>query len=507
MSIIPPVSSKEKRSHRRSFGTVVALVIASGLVFGAYFAAPDLLRRAGKTHAESAETGGHDHESEATEAKEAKPHAKVAANAEEKHDEHGEEGADEHDHEAEASTTHKHKESESVKLSETAQKNVSLSLAKVERRDFYRTISVPGKVVERPGRSIAQVSAPLTGTVTKIFPLLGETIMPGQVLFSIRLSHEEVVEAQTEFLRSVEELEVVNKEILRLEKIVAEGAIPGKTLLERKYERQKLEASQKAQRQRLLLHGLSEEQIASVVDKRELLRETTILAPQPTETLGKGKNASSKFYQLDELKISEGQYVRAGDPLCTLSDYSILYIQGKAFEQDMVVLERLAGEDGQLTAKLESPGRTEQSEKGLRIAHLSNKIDPESRAFNFYVTLPNQVTRDRSADGHRFSDWRYKPGQSVELRAPAERWKDRIVLPAEAVVQDGAESYVFEQNEGHFDRRSVHVEYRDSDYAVVADDGSLTPGKTVAGGGAYQIHLSLKNKSGGAPDPHAGHNH
>jgi hypothetical protein len=25
--------------------------------------------------------------------------------------------------------------------------------------------------------------------------------------------------------------------------------------------------------------------------------------------------------------------------------------------------------------------------------------------------------------------------------------------------------------------------------------------------GTYQVHLAMKNKAGGGPDPHAGHNH
>ena len=33
----------------------------------------------------------------------------------------------------------------------------------------------------------------------------------------------------------------------------------------------------------------------------------------------------------------------------------------------------------------------------------------------------------------------------------------RIVVPLDAIVQDGAETYVFEQNDGHFDRRAVRV--------------------------------------------------
>jgi membrane fusion protein, heavy metal efflux system len=82
-----------------------------------------------------------------------------------------------------------------------------------------------------------------------------------------------------------------------------------------------------------------------------------------------------------------------------------------------------------------------------------------------------------------------------------------LVLPRDAVVQDGAESYVFEKVDGRFDRRAVRVEYADQFSAVLADDDTVTPGTTVVVAGAYQIHLALKNKFGGAPDPHAGHNH
>jgi cobalt-zinc-cadmium efflux system membrane fusion protein len=42
---------------------------------------------------------------------------------------------------------------------------------------------------------------------------------------------------------------------------------------------------------------------------------------------------------------------------------------------------------------------------------------------------------------------------------------------------------------------------------VIASDGPLKPGDVVAAGGAYQLHLAIKNKSGGGVDPHAGHNH
>ena len=140
--------------------------------------------------------------------------------------------------------------------------------------------------------------------------------------------------------------------------------------------------------------------------------------------------------------------------------------------------------------------------------YLAAKVDPESRTLDFYVTLPNEKVRDtKLEDGHRFIAWRFRPGQRVQLEIPVETLPDRIVLPADAVAQDGPETYVFTPNGDHFDRRSVHVEYRDPKWVVIANDGSLFPGDLVAPTGAQQLQLALKNKAGGGIDPHAGHNH
>jgi multidrug efflux pump subunit AcrA (membrane-fusion protein) len=354
-----------------------------------------------------------------------------------------------------------------------------------------------------------QVAAPLTGVVTRIWPLQGETVTAGQPLFDLRLMHEEVVEAQAAFLRTAEELDVVKRELARVEQVAAGGAIAGKTVLERQYEQQKLEGVFRAQRQRLLLHGLSTTQVDEIVAKRTLLGGLTNVVPDQLDEQGEADRAgSSRFLQIEELKVTKGQHVDAGDPLCVLADHDRLYIQGKAFEQDAAVLEQVASSDRRLTAVVEGNGRERQLVPDLSIVYLANKVELESRAISFYAELPNKVLRHQERpDGHRFSSWQFKPGQRVELLIPVERWTDRIVLPLDAVVQDGAETYVFEQNDGHFDRRTVRVEYRDQDFAVIANDGSLELGKMVIVSGTYQVHLSMKNKTGGGSDPHAGHNH
>ncbi len=483
---------------------LVAIGLASAAIWVPEFrqVALSTLHRAGLAHAEN---DGHDHAK-------AVPHAHDHDEAE--HDpvghDHGKPGETEEDehghaHGSKAGYDHVHDEACAIKLSQQARGNIGLRLAKVELRPFERTITVPGIVVERPGWSVLEVTAPMTGIVTKIYPIQGEAVESGRPLFEVRLTHEALLQVQTEFLRTLEELDVTAREVARLEKVTADGAIAGKTLLERKYEQQKQEAALRAQRQVLLLHGLSQEQVDRIVATRTLLQSLTIRAP-----VRKSAQASEKHpLQVQQLKVSQGTYVRAGDTLCTLADYGELYIEGRAFEQDIQAINRASTAGCTISAVLGSKSTADkETVQGLCILYLDEKVDRESRAFHFYVTLPNRLLREaETPDGRRFAYWQFKPGQRIQVRVPVERWKNRIVLPVEAIAHDGAETYVFEANGDHFDRRPVQVEYRDQDWVVIANDGALKVGTTVAASAAHQMQLALKAKAGGGVDPHAGHNH
>src|SRR3990172_4564688 len=123
---------------------------------------------------------------------------------------------------------------------------------------------MPGVLVGRAGRTELTVSAPMTGIVQRVYPIQGEAVAPDAPLFELRLTHEDLVEKQSELLRALEELDVVRREVARLDEVTRSGAVAGKRLLERQYEQQKIEAAIRAQRQGLLLHGLTEEQIEKI---------------------------------------------------------------------------------------------------------------------------------------------------------------------------------------------------------------------------------------------------
>jgi multidrug efflux pump subunit AcrA (membrane-fusion protein) len=437
------------------------------------------------------------------------------------------EGAADHAGHSHAGHDHAgHEEAASLELSPQAWKNLDLKVGKVELQDYERTVTIPALVVERPGRTKIQVAAPLTGMVTGVFVAKGQAVNPGDRLFNLRLTHEDLVATQTEFLKTLESLDVENREIARLERIT-EGAVARKVVLEREYERQKLEGLLRAQREALLLHGLSEDQVQQITQERRLLRELAVYAPAvanheeeqqflkndtaaqviPAEFAENSSDASHPLV-VQNLDVHQGDVVQAGSPLCDLVDLKVLYAEGRGFEQDAQEVIQAANRQWPVQAVFAGRANEPEIVAGLEIVFVANEVEPESRAFHFYVALPNSMIRDvQGPTGARFVAWKYKLGQRLNLLVPVERWAKKIVLPVEAIATEGAEAFVFVQNGDHFDRQPVHVEHRDQRHAVIAHDGSVFPGAYVALSSAHQLQMALKNKAGGGPDPHAGHNH
>lgn len=398
-----------------------------------------------------------------------------------------------------------HAETVSIKLSSNGLRNIGFEPFTVHTSRYDKLLRLPAIIVERPGRSQIHITAPLTGIITEIHAVTGESVSPGSPLFELQLTHEELVTAQREYLRTAENLDIVNREIKRL-KSLGEGVIAGRRILEQEYEKQKLEASLHAEAQAMLLHGISESQTAEILKSRRLFQAITVKAPDHTHN--GDSPATNHVFQIQRLGVALGEQVDAGRELAVLADHCVLHIEGLAFEDDAASIRSAAEAGRLLTAKLLVDDSMTPEVTGLTVLYVADQVDPESRAFRIYVRLPNKIALDKSSpNGKRYVEWEYKPGQRMQLMVPVETWEDQLVLPSTAVVDEGAEAYVYRQNGDHFDQVSVHVLHRDQDSIVIANDGALFPGDVIAGKGAYQMHLALKNSSGGGIDPHAGHNH
>ena len=247
---------------------------------------------------------------------------------------------------------------ETLELSAAAARNMGLTLCEVQLQDFSRSLAIPAVVIERPGRSEIVVSAPMTGIVTRIFPLAGAAVAPGDALCEVRLTHEDLVEKQSDFLRDLEQLDVINQEVNRLEDVARSGAVPGRRLLEPMYEKQKLEGAMRAEREALLLHGLTVEQISTIERERQLVKTIVIHAPDLDHSHLEA--AHEDFFQVSELAVKPGAHVTTGTPLMTLTDHCELYIEGRAFEQDAELLSEAISQQRPVSALIESAARSDE---------------------------------------------------------------------------------------------------------------------------------------------------
>jgi membrane fusion protein, heavy metal efflux system len=450
------------------------------------------------------------------------------------HDDHGHaDGHDDHDPHA----GHDHGSTMSIELSKSARDNMRLRTAPIVVRTFTQYIEVPGVVTSWPGRTHIAVTSPLTGVLNSILVSRGELVASGAPLFSLRLTHQDLVTTQETFLAKLGELDVEQREIQRLSSITS-GAIAGKTLLSREYERDKLMASVSAARQSMLLHGLSEEQIDKIESTRELVREITVYAPtlhadqslhhdalehsstlladpdtaryasrfQPPADADYHEHIDAEFL-VTELHARRGQSVTAGFELAQLSDFSEILIEGHAFQRDSQALQVAADTGAAVQAVFESTSEGPEIVDGLKVVYIGTEIGRTSRALPFYVKLENKVERSEKREGRQYVSWRYKPGQRLTVRLPVSEIENAIVVPKDAVAEEGLERFLFVENGDHFERVAVTVISRDSVSVAIANDGHVWPGQLIAVSGAHQLQMELKNRSGGAIDPHAGHNH
>lgn len=417
------------------------------------------------------------------------------------------------DHEDEA-------EEDVLVLSAAAAENLELKIGPAEVSDHFRELLIPGRVKERAGRSDLSITAPVGGVVSEVLVVPGQSIQLDTPLFLLRVTDEELTAAQLKLLENVTRQNVVQRELKRLEPLTDSGVVLGKRRRELAYEIDQLAAEQENRLQELTLRGLSERQVERIVTESKLLREVIITA----ENQFSGEHAAlsaDDSYLVESLSISAGAAVKRGELLCDLADHRTLLIEGQAFETDLESLLKLKANDWGITAEFGHQQHGDHShqyaETGLRISHLSSRVDPATQTFLFYLPITNIVVDETSNEnGDRFKTWRFFPGQQVHLRVPVEKWDEQFKIPLDAVVQDGAEWFVYRQHlhgtpvSGEpleFEPVAVRVLYRDDRFVILSPHGQLRPDEPIAQNNAYQLHQAFKMRSTAGVASHHGHEH
>ncbi|HWB04893.1 MAG TPA: efflux RND transporter periplasmic adaptor subunit [Verrucomicrobiales bacterium] len=206
---------------------------------------------------------------------------------------------------------------------------------------------------------------------------------------------------------------------------------------------------------RLRQMGLTDAQIEALPQKPADTLTSEILAP-----------LTGTVVQHD---IYEGQYVTTGQKLFEIADFSIMWFNFLAYEQDMPWIK--TGQTVSVTTPSQ-PGRTFEG----KITFIDPNFDEATRSTKVRVELANPPVDGRRPLLHRL----YADG-AVKVDAP-----DTLTIPKPALLQTGPEAVVYvDQGGGAYERRVVQPGRRGD--ALVEILSGLKAGEKVVTNGNLLI--------------------
>ena len=208
-------------------------------------------------------------------------------------------------------------EAKVLKLTPQARKNLKLVSKPVSLQSYWRTVQIPGVIVDRPGLTDRGITSPAVGAVTEVHAFAGDTVAPGQKLFTLRLFSEYLHNTQSELFKATRETLLIQEERDRIAALASSGTIAGSRIIELDQRIRRQAGLIQSYRQDLLTRGLTPEQIGQIAEGNFVFTIDVVVPPPPenvpqTPTYqpvafvndhGKTRSAS---YEVQELKVDLG---------------------------------------------------------------------------------------------------------------------------------------------------------------------------------------------------------
>jgi membrane fusion protein, copper/silver efflux system len=210
---------------------------------------------------------------------------------------------------------------------------------------------------------------------------------------------------------------------------------------------------------RLRQMGLTEAQIEALDKKPDDALTSQILSPVSGTVVAQS--------------IYEGQYVKEGDRLFEIADFSTMWFQFLAYEQDMPWIK--LGQSVSVT----TPSLPNQSFEG-KVTFIDPNFDEVTRSTKVRVELANPII-----DGHRVLLYRLYADGALKTEA-----QNVLTVPRSAVIEAGPEAVVYvDKGGGAYARTLVKLGRRGDDFHEVisglqAHDKVVTNGNLLIDGQA-----------------------
>ena len=336
-----------------------------------------------------------------------------------------------------------------VELDEAAAASISLKTAVVGSRAIARTVKLTG-AVRVPPDSRALIGSRVEGKIANVYVNVGDGVKAGQVLATVQSAEFETL--QVELLRAAAELPVAEAASARLKKLIEIEAVSQKDVQNAvaQYEAKRSEVA--GLRERLEILGLSKAQIENLQKTQELVRALPVSALLTGTLVNRTAVAGSP--------------VSTSGPIFEIDNFATVWIEGDVFEGQLS--EVRPG----LPAAVTVPAYPGEVFEG-KVQSIIPSLDPEKRTARLRVVLSNPKGL-------------LKPGMFATLSITVGKEPSGVVVPIEALIEQGGSVFVFVKNGEQFAKQDVVVSARDDRYAQIS--WGLVPNDVVVTDGKMQVY-------------------
>ena len=276
-----------------------------------------------------------------------------------------------------------------------------VQVAEVRTVELKTDIAAFGRV-EQPEAQLAAVSARIGGRVDKLYvQYTGERVRSGQPVADLY---------SPEVATAIEEYHLAEENRNQLRQSDDASA------------RKQADALVKASQHKLELWGISSKQ--SDAPEKDGVPHVTIYAYASGTVVDR--------------KVTQGQYVNAGDTLFTLADLNQVWIKADVYEDQLPQIRQ--GQEVEITA-VSLPNRTQHG----RVDFIEPAANPQTRTVPVHVHVANPQMR-------------LLPGMFVNATFVSRATEPSLVVPRSAVLDTGARKIVYlSRANGVFEAREVQV--------------------------------------------------
>jgi len=326
----------------------------------------------------------------------------------------------------------------------------------VKRGDLVMRLESPGEAFTE--KKIA-LKTEVTGTIKSLNVKEGMHVRAGEVLVEIddqeyRLKWERSEALRLKYLSDLlldKQFAPPNKEmdaaaIERIKKAEQDFSKAGSLYGQGMISREEFEKAKRSYESLLIESGVKQEEVMAAAKG---LTQAEIDAKIAQMEVERTKIRAPFAGIISDIKVSPQENISAGRELFTLVDIRQIKVQARVLESEIGKMK--VGYEAALQFSA-YPGKTFKG----HVEAVSPIINPEDRTCAVYIAVENQQEE-------------IKPGMHAEVEIAADIYKDRLLVPQEAVLVRGGRKLVFAVEEGLAKWRYIEVGLENKDYAEVLD--------------------------------------